>query len=144
MKNPLQNLMFNLRVFLQGRYGNDQLNRLLYWVGLALLFVSLFGRFWMPLQFASLIGLGVMCYVLFRTLSRNIAARQKENMRYLKLTSGIRRKLNLCKERFVQRKTHKYYRCPNCKSYVRIRKPPKGKSIAIRCTKCSNEFIKRT
>lgn len=127
-----------------GRYGVDGLNRALTWLGLVLVVASTFGRFWAPLRYLSLAGLVVMWLAIFRMFSRNIARRQSEYMTYYRLTSGIRKKFNLWKSMFKERNTHKYYKCPKCKAHVRIRKPPKGKNIAVRCTKCGEEFIKRT
>ena len=41
-----------------------------------------------------------------------------------------------------ERKTHRYFKCPNCKTMVRV---PKGKGkIVITCTRCHHEIVKRT
>ena len=144
MRNRLQNLAYRLRIFMQGRYGDDGLNHALTRVGIVLVIASLFGRLWAPLGLLSLVGMILIWLAVFRMFSKNISRRQKEFMTYWRLTSGIRKKFSLWKTIYAERKTYKYYKCPECKAYVRIRKPPKGKNIAVRCTKCGGEFIKHT
>lgn len=144
MRNRLQNLAYRFSIFMQGRYGDDGLNHVLTRVGLVLVITSLFGRLWTPLGVLSVLGMLVMWLAIFRMFSRNISKRQKEYMTYLRLTSGIRKRINLWKTMFRERNTHRYYKCPKCKAHVRIRKPPKGKNIAVRCSKCGEEFVKRT
>ena len=50
----------------------------------------------------------------------------------------------LYKNIWRDRKTHKYYKCPGCAAFVRIRKPEKGRRILVTCPKCRQSFEKRT
>ena len=140
MRNFITNLSYKFRRFMIGRYGDDALNHFLTSVGLVLLILSMFPG--MRLTYLMM----VICYgwALFRMFSKNIYKRSRENSVYLKMTDGIKKKASLIKNMYKDRKTHEYYKCPNCKSYVRIIKPPKGKNIAVRCSKCYTEFTKRT
>ncbi|MBO2527292.1 MAG: hypothetical protein CW335_03815, partial [Clostridiales bacterium] len=74
--------------------------------------------------------LGLLGFSLFRTFSRNIYTRQKENRRFRQLWTRLRDRKN------------RYYRCPKCRQTVRV---PKGRGkISIRCPKCGEKFIKKT
>ncbi len=51
-------------------------------------------------------------------------------------------KARIKKERKESKKLYKYYKCPKCKTELRV---PKGKGkIKIKCPKCQEQFIKRT
>lgn len=120
-----------------GRYGADQLNFFLLWVAIGLEIVQIFagGLFgllaWIPLG-----------WELFRTFSRNIPARRKENQRFLRMTAGIRRWFSGLRTRAATAKTHKVFRCPNCSQQVRV--PKNLGKIAITCPKCGTKFERRT
>lgn len=144
MRNFFQNFSYRMQYFMQGRYGDDELNRVLSRTGLVLVLISLFSRLWWPLAYLSPVGFFLALVSIFRMFSRNIYKRQRENAKYNELVSPVRKKRNLYSNMMREKNTHSYYKCPNCKTYVRLRKPPKGKKIAVRCTKCQNEFIKRT
>lgn len=111
--------------FMAGRYGMDQL-------GVALLIASLvfvlLGRFlYAPL---SLIALALMALSIYRSYSRQIEKRRRENARFLHLLDPLRDR------------EHRYYRCPKCRQQVRV---PRGKGrIAIRCPKCGERFARTT
>ena len=119
------------RNYMLGRYGTDQLNRALLIFGLVLMLPGiLVGR-----RIPWLSWLGLFSYVplilcIFRINSRNIAARQRENARYLNMRSRL------------QDKEHRYFRCPKCRQTVRV--PSRRGKLKIRCPKCGEQFIKRT
>ncbi len=119
--------------FMYGRYGNDSLNlflivfylflyllfalthfELLYWLSLALVFVT-----------------------LFRLLSRNIPARQKENSQFMRLAGPVIQWYRL--QRTMRRdKDHRYFKCPNCGQQLRV---PRGKGrITVTCRSCGASF----
>ena len=141
MRNFFNNLAYKTSAFMQGRNGVDNLNRLLSGITIVLLILSCFVPYG---RYVLLLALIVEGYYLFRVLSKNLYKRQQENIKYMSMTTGIRKKFTLFKNMFRDNGVYKYYRCPNCHSYVRIRKPPRGKKIAVSCYKCHNEFIKRT
>lgn len=123
--------------FMQGRYGNDQLNRFLMAITLVLLIASAFG-----LRILYLPGLLLIIYTYFRMLSRNIYKRRAENAVYLRYEYKVKQFFATLKRDFKQRKTHHIYRCPSCKQKIRV---PRGKGrIEIKCPKCGQTFIKRS
>ena len=123
--------------FMQGRYGNDQLNRFLMILVLVCFVLSLFGL--RPFYL-----LGILCLVLsyFRMLSRNIYKRRGENAVYLRYEYKVKQFFATWKRDMAQRKTHHIYRCPSCKQKIRI---PRGKGkIEIRCPKCGQTIIRKS
>ncbi|MBQ9120321.1 MAG: hypothetical protein IJY09_09770 [Lachnospiraceae bacterium] len=127
-----------LQRFMMGRYGVDQFSRFLNILVIVLLVVSLFVRN----SLVYYVGVALLIYAYFRMFSRNHAKRYAENQRYLRLTAGFRGWYAKQKSYAQTRKTHHIYACPSCRQKIRI---PKGKGrIAIRCPKCSTEFIKKS
>lgn len=82
-----------------------------------------------------IITYALLGYAWFRILSKNIYKRVSENRKYL----GA---VKMTKTKWQQRKTHRFYRCPKCKTWLRV---PKGKGkITLTCVKCGEKFDKRT
>ena len=128
--------MEKFRKFMYGRYGGDQLSRAL----LVLSFILLILVGFLP---RSLSILSVIAYIptiicVYRMFSKDIYKRRQENYKYLKMetstTKWIKQKLNLVKGS----KTHKYFKCPDCKQRLRV---PRGRgNISITCPKCKKIF----
>ncbi len=136
MKNFFLKLGRKIRAFLYGRYGFDELSALL--SILALIFVIL-SRVWV---YFGIFAWAILLFSLFRTYSRNLSARSRERAAYLRVRNKIRDFFRLRKNKFRDRKTHKYYRCRGCRSMLRV---PKGKGkIEITCPKCKRKFTKKT
>jgi len=140
MKKWLQDLKYCLQRIMQGRYGFDELSQFISILGLILLMLSFFLR----LYALYLIAFALLVWTWFRALSKNIYKRQAERSKYLNVKSKTMQKGRLCKNKWRDRKTHKYYKCPHCKAVVRITKPGKGRKISIHCPKCGNSFEKKT
>lgn len=140
MRKWLDNLSYKLQGFMQGRYGTDELSRLLCYMALALVLLS-----YVPaLRIVSIVAWILLVISIYRSLSKNLYKRQCEREKYLRIKGKISSRFGIYKRMWVERKTHSYYKCPNCKTRVRIRKPPKGKNIMVHCTRCGNDFQKRT
>ena len=138
IKNWFRSLDSKMQSFMYGRYGHDELSQFLSMTALACMIAGLFG---FPGFFC---GLGtVLCLAaLFRTYSKNIAKRQRERQAYLRMVDPLRSWSNLQKRKFSDRKTHRYYKCSQCKTALRV---PRGKGkIKIRCPKCGAEIVKKT
>ena len=124
--------------FMAGRNGNDRLNVFLVVVELVLLLLSAvfakgLGRVLSPFTLALLV------YIYFRMLSRNLYKRQAENAWYLEKRSRFLSSFRLLKERWLQRRDFCFFRCPSCRTTLRV---PKGRGkIKIVCRKCGNTFI---
>lgn len=131
-------------IFMMGRYGQDQLNRLLSITGLIILVVSVVIVRFIPLLSSVLwiaaVALIVICY--WRMFSRNIAARSAENQKYLTFRYKFAVEKQRRAERAAQSKDYKFFKCPKCGVLNRI---PKGKGkIEITCPRCGEKFIRKS
>jgi len=133
------NFRQRLARFFYGRYGIDGL----YWFLFALYFIL-----WLVLLFIpnitarlvlSLVQYTVLFYMLFRSFSRNIYKRRRENEVFMKLFSRVKGFFILTKNRLRDIKTHSYKKCPHCKAVLRLPKR-KGEGSVI-CPRCKNRFI---
>ena len=137
-----------LRRFMEGRYGADELNRFLTVCGWVLLIVGFIlsgisnkvtvavGSILVALSWAFLV------FSIFRALSRKTQERASENYKYFVYKNKVLGWFRKLKNRWQDRKTHRYFRCPQCRTTVRV---PKGKGkIRITCPKCRNQFVKKS
>lgn len=144
MKNFFMKLGYKIQKFMTGRYGADQLFKALMILYLILMVLAaIIGRFskitYYALYVASLI---LFIYSIYRVLSKNIAVRAKENQDYLIFIGKIKKNFALSKDKFNQRKMHKFVKCKQCKKTLRLPRH-KGK-IKVTCPHCGNEFIINT
>ncbi len=144
--NFLQQLMAKFQQFMVGRYGNDQFTLFLSIAGVILSFLSNFLRCFRALYVAGtivyFIGTLMIFYAIFRTLSKNYEARRKELNWYLLWSEKPKAYAKLLMNKIRDRKTHKYFKCPSCKTIMRV---PKGRGkIEITCPKCRAKVIKKT
>ncbi len=138
MKNLKDKLVGGMQRFMYGRNGQDAFARDIYMVSLVLLIVTMFFRNGLLYY----VGLAGFIYSMFRMISKNIPARQKENQRYLEWKWKVEARVRVLKRQWRERKTHRYYACPTCHQMTRV---PKGKGqIEIRCPKCGTTFVKKT
>jgi len=122
-----------------GRYGYDELSQFLAFSGIILLFLACIPF----LRFLNFLAFILVIWAYARALSKNIYKRQMERYKYLEIKNKVRQKFTLRRNIWRERKTHKYYKCPRCKAFVRIIKPEKGKIIIIQCPKCGQEIKKK-
>ena len=136
-----QRFLNTVRRFMTGRYGNDSFNRFLFVVYLA---VWLTSRFFRTNQAVSLVLLAVLWvllgYLLFRTLSRNIPARQRENDRFLRWWAPCQRWLSRLWERLRNIRRYRYRRCPGCSATLRLPLPIKKGRRTVTCHRCRTQF----
>ena len=138
MKNFFRNIGAKLQQWMSGRYGFDELSRSISFVILALLLLACVP----DLQFLSLLAFVLWFWVMFRSMSRNLTKRREERAAYLRFTGRIKSWFSLKRKAWKERKTHRYFRCKQCKTMLRV---PKGKGkIKIVCSKCHNEIVKKT
>ena len=127
-----------IRQFLAGRYGTDALNQFLSIVAIVLLLISLVTRW----GIFTWLGLAALVYCYFRTYSRNISRRTEENYRFYTLKEQITGKFSGVKRRWADRKSYRYFRCPQCHQMLRV---PKGRGrIEISCPRCGTQFIRKS
>lgn len=131
-----------LQRFMSGRYGADELGKMLnigIWVCLIL---SLFSALVPVLSVFYIVGMALLIFQCFRMFSRNVSKRYEENQRYLNMRYRATVKRDRMKKRFAQRDTYRFFKCPDCRQTVRV---PKGRGkICITCPKCKKEFVRRS
>ncbi|MDR0878786.1 MAG: hypothetical protein LBN21_12100 [Treponema sp.] len=127
-----------LERFMHGRYGQDELNRVLSVTALALCVISLIIQ--LPVLSSLAIALVIIC--VFRSFSRNTGKRVREAESYFALKSRIFRFFTGIIERLRVSRTHRIFACPSCGQRCRV---PKGLgSVRITCKKCGAKFMKKT
>ncbi len=116
-----------IRNFMEGRNGVDTLVWVFCIAGIVVNLIS---------GFTGLLILSIVSYILLilaivRVFSRDTARRYEENERFRQFFSRIRGRKNYC-----------YFKCPACKTRVRV---PRGKGkIRITCPSCRETFVKKT
>ena len=118
-----------------GRYGTDTLSKVMIGVYLAFVLictiVSIFVRsIWFSL-FYYVVASALVVWMFSRMFSRNIVARKRENDKFC----GF---FKLRRNKFRDRKTHVYRKCPSCKAVLRLPKA-KGKHFVV-CPRCKHRF----
>ena len=117
-----------------GRYGNDQLNNALLVLYLILAVVDIF----VPTFAISILMVAIIITVFVRMLSRNVYRRRTENEKFLKVWRPISSWIKFQRDKFRDRKTHAYRKCPDCKAILRL--PRKPGSHTVSCPKCKKRF----
>lgn len=122
-----QRLGDSIRRFMAGRNGVDTLAWTACIIGIVL---NLIG------SFSGLVIFTFLAYIplvlaIFRIFSRDTIRRYAENERFRQFFLRLK-----------GRKTHCYFKCPACKTMVRV---PRGKGkIKITCPSCRDTFVKKT
>lgn len=129
-----QHIKESVARFMQGRHGADNLGMLTLISGLIL---SLLGSF-TGIGLFSLAGLILYICTLFRMFSRNHEKRMAENRRYIDLTSNWKTKISQFMKRMKNRREYSYFKCPNCKVLLRLKRGCGEKDIT--CIRCGHEF----
>ncbi|MFP3153631.1 zinc-ribbon domain-containing protein [Lachnospiraceae bacterium ZAX-1] len=127
-----------MQQFMAGRYGADQLSKLMMAVSLLLLVISMFTR----LDLFYILAVGMLILTYLRMFSKNVPKRYAENQKFMTWRYKYVAKWNTQKQHFKQRKTYRFFQCPSCKQKVRV---PRGKGkISITCPKCQAAFLKNS
>lgn len=145
-------LRYKFAMFMQGRYGTDNLNRFLSGVTLVVLMINMF----VNSRILGWITVALLVLLYFRTFSRNISKRYAEGQKYDAIVVKVKAwfaqqqwKITHLKEYIAtknteraQNKDYHIYKCPRCSQKIRI---PKGKGhIMVTCPKCKFEFHKKS
>ena len=127
----------SFRNLMAGRHGVDQLSVTLVWVGLALYLITAVAG----LEVLSLLPMAIYGYTIFRMFSRNEEKRAEENRRYVTAKNKVQTNIRQARTRFKNRKEYKYFRCPNCKAWLRV--PRKAGVVTVTCGRCHNSFTQK-
>lgn len=120
--------------FMAGRYGGDRLNNFLLAVIMIIIVINVFVRS----IIISIVYMLLWGWIIFRMMSRNIYKRQDENAKFLKLWNPVKGYFKLMKNKWRDRKTHVYKKCPKCKAVLRL--PKQKGNHTVKCPKCGNRF----
>lgn len=130
------------RIF-NGRNGIDSLS----------VFLIIVAFLFMPFRWMFLLSAAIIIYVIFRCFSKNIYKRRQEAMKFQEgmvkfvrwFSDGaakIGKRFSYTALKWKNRKTTVYFKCPNCRNRLSLPRH-KGK-LAVTCTVCGHEFIKKT
>lgn len=120
--------------FMYARYGADQL-----FIESAVLIIALqLLQIFIRSSYLTLFTLIIMIWTFYRAFSKNIAARQAENQKYLAISRPIKSKGKLLMRRFKDISTHRYRECQKCESILRL--PRKQGKHRAHCPKCNHSF----
>jgi len=124
--------------FMTGRYGPDHL-------GIAMVLLSFILSVlyavlgYLPLLFLSYFTFGL---TLFRMLSRNVYRRRAENDKFIRYWWPVRTRVKRYFAAIKQRRTHKIFKCKNCKNILRV---PRGKGkLRVTCPMCGEGVFKKS
>ena len=134
----LQRVKTALTRFMVGRHGPDNLGMVTLITGLV---CSLLGSF-TRIGLLSMIGFLLYVVTLFRMFSRNHEKRISENRKYIELTSGWKTKIRQFVRRMKNRRDYRYFKCPNCKVLLRMKRGSGEKEIA--CVRCGHRFTRKS
>ena len=123
--------------FMAGRNGMDILAYHALWGSLILTVAGLFD----PSGIVRLLSNVLMIYSCFRILSRNVAKRQAENLRYTQFYEKASKEVQQFFLRLKGMKTYKYFRCPGCRNRLRMKRGSGEKQIT--CPVCRHQFTKK-
>ena len=129
-----------LRQIFTGRQGMDELSKLLFWAAIVLFILAV------PVGggLGSLLGSFALMLLIFafaRAFSRNLMMREAENTLLLRWVEKKKHAWAAWKDRFANRRTYKYFKCPACGKWLRVPRH-KGK-IHINC-RCGYTLYRRT
>jgi len=130
----MERLKNRLRIFMIGRNGVDRLSMHMLWLGIALLLISTM----VSSYILNLISMAIYILAILRIFSKNIAKRSAENRFYENKIWQIKKMVTHRRNRFKNRKQYRYFKCPNCKAWLRV--PRNAGQVKVTCGKCGNKF----
>lgn len=120
--------------FMYGRYGIDELYFGLFAILIILSFINMFLVSGIVSALMSLVGI----FMVYRCFSKNHIKRKKENALFLKVWYPVRNWFTFQRDKFRDRKTSRYKKCPACRAIIKFPNK-KGKHTAV-CPKCQSRF----
>ena len=150
----LRGVFARVRRFFTGCYGGDQLSMAMTYASLVLILLGALPR----LEVLLAVAYGLVLLSFIRMFSRNVKARRRENEWFLRKTAPVNAKLfqartrlarraaphvtrfYQARARFKNRKTYLYFRCPGCRSWLKL---PRGAgNVTVTCGRCGRETRK--
>lgn len=127
-----------LRSFLWGRYGIDGLYYGLLVMFFVLWIARLFCRNIIAAIVLGILQTAVVVWMFYRSFSRNITARRRENEVFMGFFRRIKGFFVLTKNRIRDIKGFRYRKCPHCKAMLRL--PRRKGQHSVVCPRCHERF----
>ena len=135
--NFIRKLLFRFARFMSVRNGPDQLGTAILLTSFAIqIAIPLTGFFWIVY-----ISYGLYIWFLFRFFSKNRYKRQEENRKFLFFFRNAVLKTKQFFMRLKGRKEYRYFKCPQCKTLLRMSRGAGEKEI--HCPRCSHSFRRK-
>jgi len=128
------NIKKGLEDSFRGRNGVDTLSSNLFVTALVLMFADAI----LKTGILSIVSLAMYVAALFRMFSRKIDKRRAENMRFEQWKNTRTTAIRQFFVRLKNSRKYKYFKCPQCKS--RLRMPRGVGEKTITCSQCKNSF----
>ena len=127
------NFINKLRKFMQGRYGMDELSKLLFKLYIFIIIINLLfnNKLLNYLEFI------IIFIIFYRVLSKKIYKRNKENKKYLQIKNKFLKPLKNIKRNY-QDKHHVYKKCNKCKTTLKLPITDKRGIKHTKCPKCNH------
>lgn len=125
--------------WMRGRRGPDDLAVVSMNLAVVLVLVNVFAR----TSWLAWVGLALLAYASFRILSKNHAARSRENAAFLRAigptaTAWVQNP----RAAFAELRAYRHVRCRACRQKVRV---PRGKGrLRVTCPRCHERFEVRS
>ncbi len=127
-----------LRLFFYGRNGIDSLGKFSMAIYLIVAIINVFVRNLSARYSLIIVQWIILAVIVFRMLSKNIYARQKENQAFERAFQKFKPSITLLGERIKNIGAKRYRTCPNCKAVSRL--PIKRGKHFVKCPKCNIPF----
>lgn len=134
----MRKLAYKFSQWMQGRYGNDELSKFMFIAAMVCFVLSIFKY----LRIFYVFSILLLCLSCARCYSKNIYARQREREIYLRIKTNVTDYFTLCKRMWNDRRTHKHFKCPQCRARLRV--PKNRGKIEVTCPQCHAKTVKKT
>ena len=127
--------------FMRGRYGSTGFDKLTLFLLVSSLAINIFRLFFSGFAVSAalyFVQLALWAFMIFRLVSRNFAARAKENRVFCSFWSRVKGFFKLQFTRIKDIGKYRYRKCPHCKAVLRL--PASRGKHTVRCPKCSERF----
>lgn len=121
---------------MKGRYGVDNLSEFFLKVYLIVLILNLF----LKNNYLFVLEIFLIVIIVFRTLSKNIYKRVKENRQFLEIRGKIIEPFRKIKKKSLAKKTNIYKKCPKCRQKIKLPLPKKRGIKHTTCPTCKTRF----
>ena len=119
------------------RYGFDKVSYSLFVLYIGLVIMNLFAHS----LIINGISLLVIAVIFYRMISKNIERRRMENALFEKYSKRVTDFMKLQKRRISEIKTHRFRRCKNCRTVMRLKR--KTGTHTVECPRCHHEVTVR-